>query len=238
VAQVADEKRMTIFEHLAELRMRLIRSFVALGVATLFSLLFTRPVFEILKAPAQSIDLIFIDPTEGVGSYFRVALLAGVILAMPAIVYQAVMFVVPGLTPTEKRYLFWLLPGATLSFVVGVVFAYAVLMPPALTFLLGWPGEDIARPQIRLSSYIDFVTRFLFWVGVVFETPLIIYFLAKVRVVSPQRLASLRKYAIVGAFALGAVITPTFDPVNQTLVAVPLILLYEVGILLARLAYR
>ncbi len=173
--------------------------------------------------------------TGFLGPYMKVALVVGLILAMPVIVYQVIMFVAPGLTRQERRYLFVLLPWIMLSFLVGLAFAYFIFLPPALQFLFSF-GSTIAKPQIRVGSYVDFVSSLLFWIGVVFEMPLVIFFLAKIGVVTPQALARWRKPAWVIAFVVAAVITPTFDPVNQTIVAVPVILLYEVGILLARLA--
>jgi sec-independent protein translocase protein TatC len=110
------------------------------------------------------------------------------------------------------------------------------LLPPALRFLVSF-GSEIATPQIRVENYVSLVLRLLFALGLCFEAPLLIFFLAKIRILTPERVSGFRKFAIVGAFVLGAIITPTFDPINQTLVAVPIILLYEVGILLAKLAW-
>ena len=235
-----DEKNLTFFEHLAELRTRLIIVTVAVAVTTVVSFAFlTKPVFDILLRPATegtpNFELIYTELTGFLGPYMKVALVVGLILAMPVIVYQTIMFVAPGLTRQERTYLFILLPWITLSFLVGVVFAYFVFLPPAIQFLLSFSGT-IARPQIRVGNYVDFVSSLLFWMGVVFEMPLVIFFLAKVGVVTPQVLKRYRRPAWVLAFVMSAVITPTFDPVNQTIVAVPIILLYEAGILLARIA--
>lgn len=234
---MSDEKRMTLVEHLAELRQRLIVLVVVVALTTVLSFLFAGYLFEILIRPAGGVTLIYTEVTEMLGTYMKVALLSGLILALPVIIYELVMFVAPGLTRQEKRYLYILLPGVTLSFVAGAAFAYFVLVPPALKFLLTF-GGDIATPQIKIGNYISTVSSLLFWIGIIFEIPLVIYFLARIGVVNPRLLSRFRPYAIVGAFLLGAVITPTFDPINQTLVAAPLILLYEVGILLARVARR
>ena len=235
-----DEKNLTFFEHLAELRNRLIIITIAVAVTTAISFAFlTRPVFDILLRPATestaSFDLIYTELTGFLGPYMKVALVVGLILAMPLIVYQTIMFVAPGLTRQERTYLFILLPWISLSFLAGVAFAYFVFLPPALQFLLGFSGT-IARPQIRVGNYVDFVSSLLFWIGVVFEMPLVIFFLAKIGVVTPELLVRYRRPAWVIGFVVAAVITPTFDPVNQTIVAVPIILLYEAGILLARIA--
>ena len=170
-----------------------------------------------------------------IGITMKVSLMGGLVLALPIILYQIVMFVAPGLTPREKRYLVALLPGAMISFVTGATFGYYVLLPPALNFLLTF-GSDIATPMIRIGNYINLVVTLLFWLGVSFQTPLVMFFLSKIGVITPWTLARQRRFAVVVAFILGALITPTFDPVNQSLVAVPIILLYELGIWLARLA--
>ena len=141
----------------------------------------------------------------------------------------------PGLTSREKRYLYALFPGAILSFVAGAAFGYYALLPPALNFLLEF-GSDIATPMIRIGNYINLVVTLLFWLGVAFETPLVIFFLSKIGLVTPRSLARQRRLAVVLAFILGALITPTFDPVNQSLVALPIIFLYELGIVLSRVA--
>ena len=158
-------------------------------------------------------------------------------MALPVTIYQIIMFIAPGLTRRERRLLFAFLPLVLLAFVSGMAFAYFVLTPPALHFLLNF-GEDVVTPLIRVSNIVNLMVRLLFWMGVAFETPLIMYLLAQLGIVSSQRLSRFRRVWVVIAFILGALITPTFDPINQTLVALPLLALYEFGILLARLAER
>jgi sec-independent protein translocase protein TatC len=231
-----DEKRMTIIEHLEELRHRLMVSAIALLVGALAGFVFLADwVIRVLKDKAGDVPFIAIEVTETLGVWMKIALYAGAAIAMPVIVYEAIMFVAPALTKQEKKYFFWLLPGVIISFVIGVVFGYFVLLPPALNFLLHFKGEFV-QIQPRLGNYVSTVTKLLFWIGVVFETPVIIFFLAKMHIVNAKMLSRFRKYAFVASFILGAIITPTFDPVNQTLVALPLIILYEIGILLARIA--
>jgi sec-independent protein translocase protein TatC len=235
-----EDRNLTLFEHLAELRNRLIIVVVVVALTTAVSFAFlTQPAFEILLRPATegnpNFELIYTEMTGFFGAYMKVALTTGVIIAMPVIVYEAMMFVAPGLTRQERRYLLILLPWITLSFIVGVVFAYYVFLPPAVQFLITF-GSQIAKPQIRVSNYVDFVSSLLFWIGVIFETPLIIFFLAKIGVVTPVTLTRFRRPFWVIAFVIAALITPTFDPVNQTIVAVPIVILYEAGILLARIA--
>jgi len=231
---MAEEKRMTLIEHLEELRGRLIKSAIALAVTTLASLIFTGRLLKILVAPA-GIKPIFLRPTEMFVTYMRVALISGTALAMPVIVYQMIRFVLPALKPHERRYLYIIVPGATFSFLLGLAFAYFAMLPFALRYLLSF-GGNIAEAKWAIGEYISFVTKLLFWVGVTFETPLLVFFLAKLGVVTPEMLARYRKYAIVAIAVLAAVITPTPDPFNMMVVMVPLLILYEIGVLLAKLA--
>ncbi len=227
-------KKLTIIEHLEELRTRLVISAIALLVATALSLVFTGRFLEFLLVPAGGIKPVFLKPTEMFITYFKVALIGGAALSMPVIVYQLVRFIVPGLKPSEKRYLYILVPATTVLFVLGLSFAYWVLLPFALRYLLTF-GGNIANAMISISEYISFVTTLMLWMGVAFELPVFIVFLAKLRVVSYKQLRGYWKYALVGAFLVAAIITPTPDPFNQTMVAVPLYLLYEVGVLFARI---
>lgn len=227
-------KKLTILEHLEELRQRLIVATVALLAATAVSFIFTGHLLEILLIPSGGIKPVFLKPTEMFITYFKVALIGGVALSMPVIVYQVVRFIVPGLTWSEKRYLFFVVPGATFLFVLGVTFGYLVLLPFALKYLLTF-GGDIASAFISIGEYVSFVVTLLLWMGVAFELPMLIVFLARLRLVNYRQLRGYWKYALVGSFVVAAIITPTPDPFNQTLVAVPLYLLYEVGVLFSRL---
>ena len=237
------QKQFTLGEHLDELRKRLFIAALAMVVGTVIAFVFHRDILDILKDPAgrylavPEATLIYTDLTENLGISMKVSLLGGFILALPVVVYELVMFIAPGLTPRERRYVLLFLPGVTAAFVAGVLFGYFVLLPPALRFLLTF-NTDIATPMIRVGSYTNLVIRLLFWLGVVFETPILMFLLAKLRLVSHKTFARRRRIAVVAAFVLGALITPTFDPINQTLVALPIIALYETGIWLAWLARR
>lgn len=230
-----DKRRMTILQHLEELRGGLIKSVIALLVATLFSLIFTSRFLKILTAPMGNLQPVFLRPTEMIITYFKVALISGVALAMPVIIYQFIRFLLPALKPHERRYLYIIVPGATISFVVGLLFAYLALLPFAVRYLLTF-GGDIARAQWTIGEYIGFVTTILLWMGVAFETPLVIFFLAKVGIITPAMLSHYRRYAILAIAVIAAAITPTPDPFNMMIVMVPLFLLYEAGVLLAKLA--
>ena len=227
-----------------ELRKRLIISTVATVATTVVAFVFYKQIIRVLVRPADleaasggGPGLVFVEVTEMVAVTVKVSLVAGLVLAFPIILYQIVMFVAPGLTSREKRYLFAFMPAVVLAFVAGITFGYFVLIPPAISFLLSW-GSDLATPMIRIGNYINVMVMLLFWMGVVFETPIVMFLLAKLGIVSWRGFSRWRRYWVVVAFILGALITPTFDPLNQALVAVPLILLYEVGIWLARLAAR
>ncbi|MFN8533688.1 MAG: twin-arginine translocase subunit TatC [Dehalococcoidia bacterium] len=245
------ERRMTIVEHLAELRNRIVWSLIALVVGCLIAAFFEPQVFDILKRPIAdllatqtangqpAVVLISTEPTEAFGVYIKVVLLTGLLLSLPMHIYQLVMFIAPGLLPAEKRLLFIFLPFATLSFIAGVIFGYFVLLPPAISFLLTFGvDQNIAQPYIKISSYIDLVVRLLLWIGVAFETPMFMFILGRLGILKYEHISRFRKYAIVGAWLAAALITPTFDPVNQTLVAVPLMILFELGAQLVRIFGR
>lgn len=232
---MAEKRQLTIIEHLEELRGRLIKSAIALAVTTLLSFAFAKRFLRFLIAPMGQTLPVSPSPTTSIVVFAKVALISGVALAMPVLVYQFISFIAPGLTRPEKRYLYLILPGATISFVAGAAFAYFVMLPTAIPFLKGFLS-DIIHPNWFIDRYISFVTSLLFWVGLSFETPLLIFFLAKLGIVTPESLSRYRKYAILIIAVISAVITPTPDPFNMILVMVPLIILYEIGILLAKLA--
>lgn len=234
---MSSNRALPLHAHLEELRRRLIVIVGAVVVGMVIAFFIAGYIFAILKSRAPGVDLIYIGLSEMIGTYFKVVFWSGVALALPVIIYEVAAFVLPALTPPEKKWLFFLVPALFLGLAAGVAFCYFVLLPPALQFLLTF-GGDIARPQIRVGNYISVVVSLLFWSGVVFETPVITFFLAKIGVLQPQWLSQNRRLAFVGAFVLGAIITPTFDPINQTLVAGPLIVLYEISIWLAKLAYK
>ena len=234
---MSNDKKLTFLSHLGELRNRLIKCVIAVAIASVISFIFYDWIFYFLILPAKGINLIYVEMTEMIGTIMRVCLAGGVVLAMPYLVYQGIMFVSPALTRKEKKYVYLILPWIALMFIGGVVFSYFILLPPATRFLITF-GSDIAIPQIKIGNYISIVTRLLLSIGFVFEMPVITTFLSRLGVIKPKWLADKRKVAIIFAFILAAIITPTFDPINQSLVAVPLIVLYEMSIWLARLVQR
>jgi len=231
------EQKLTLFSHFQELRKRIIRIVIAVAVATAVSFIFYEWIFHILILPAEGIELIFIEMTEMIGTIMKVCLASGLVLAMPYLTFQAIMFISPALTRKEKRYVYIILPWITIMFLTGVLFSYFILIPPAINFLITF-GSDIALPQIKIGNYISIVTRLMLAIGLVFEMPVVTTFLARIGIVKAKWLADKRRTAIIVAFILAAVITPTFDPINQCLVAIPLIILYELSIWLAKLVQR
>ena len=238
------DRHLPIGHHLRELRRRLILGTLAVLIGTGVSFAFYKPIVRLLLRPADfnsasgdGPQLVFINVTEMLGVTVKVCLVAGLVLAFPIVLYHVVMFVAPGLSRREKKYLLSFLPGSLLCFVGGIAFGYFVLLPPAINFLLNF-GADLATPTIRIGNYVSVIVMLLFWMGVVFETPLVMFLLAKLGIVTWRGFARWRRHWIVVSFVMGAVITPSPDPFNQALVAGPLIVLYEVGIWLSRLAGR
>jgi sec-independent protein translocase protein TatC len=234
MSDLGENKMMPLMGHLRDLRNVLIKCAIALAMGTAFSLIFTTQILEFLVAPYGDI-LETIDPTENVTTYFRVALMSGAVLAMPFLIYFIWSFIAPGLESKEKRYVRYIVPGATVLFIIGVAFAWGIMLPAAIGFLSTFE-PTIFRTSWRASAYIPFVTSLLFWIGVAFELPLVVFFLAKLKVVTARKLLGWWRFAIVGAAIVAALITPTVDPFNMALVVVPLILLYFLSIVLAKFA--
>jgi sec-independent protein translocase protein TatC len=226
--------QMTLLGHLEELRDRLVKAAVAVFVGTVIAAAFTTQILKLLIAPYGH-PLQVLGPTEGIAIYFRVALTAGLILAMPVLVYQLLMFIMPGLEEREKRYVFWGVPSATLLFLIGAAFAWFVLLPAAIGFLSNWQTEVFLQ-EWQSQRYIPFVTSIIFWLGVSFETPLIIFIMSKLGLVTPQFLIKQWRFAVLIIAIAAAMITPTVDPFNMALVMLPLIALYGISILLSYLA--
>lgn len=232
---------MTLMEHLRELRNRLMVTAFGIAITTVFSFLFTDQLLKFLLIPGQQAHKgfkpIFITPTQSFSVYFEIALLAGVALAMPVIIYEILMFVTPALTKRERRWVFPIVVGAFAFFVLGVVFAYYVALEPAFKFFLNF-GNDYAVPQITIGEYIDFVTHIVFWSGLFFETPLVMMGLAALGVMSARRYLHYWRFAVVLGFVCAALIIPAISPLAQILVAAPIIGLYFLGVALARIVER
>ena len=234
---------MPLREHFRELRSRVLVCMIALLIGSAVSFYFYEEIYAVLLRPAQNAtDLEGFRPvrteiTEFLSITVKMSLLGGFVLALPVILYNAVRFVAPGLTGRERRILFSFLPAALAAFVGGMAFGYFIMIPPAMSFLIGF-GSEVADPFIRISNIVNIMVRLLFWLGLSFETPLVMYVLAVLGIVSGRTFARFRRFWLVAAFVIAAAITPTIDPLNQAIVAGPLIVLYEVGVLLARFAGR
>ena len=230
--------QLTIFEHLDELRGRLMSIGIAMLICTGIGLVLAPRIFDLLiSRGGAEFEPVAIEMTETFVTYFKVSIMTGAGIASGFIVYQIVQFVNPGLTNREKHVLRMVLPLSAFFFIGGVAFGFFITLPFAIKYLLfTFPdvvGLDI-RQDIRISNYVSFVTTVLFAMGMSFQTPLIVFTLVKLHVVSRRALQKFRKYAILVAFVVAAIVTPTPDPLNQSLVAIPLIVLYELGIQISR----
>ncbi len=223
-------------EHIVELRQRLIIAAGGLILAVVICFFFSEPIMQLLCLPIGGIsELKSIEITENVAAVFDVVLLAGFILAFPLIDYEVLAFILPALKPNEKRLLFRFLPPVILFFLAGVCFAFFVVLPAAVPFLTSFMG---IKTEIRPSNYISFSTSLIFWIGIVFEMPIVIYILSRLGIVTPAFLLRNWRQAVVICAVLAMVITPTVDPVNMMLLMVPLVALYFLSILFAKIGKK
>jgi sec-independent protein translocase protein TatC len=228
--------RQAMWDQVEDLRKHLLRSVLGLALAVSISFIFTKPLIEYLAQPVGGLETMrAIEVTESIGVFMKVALLSGVVLSLPYIAFEFWLFAAPGIRPRSRSSSLLAIPLSTLLFVAGMAFAFYVMMPAALPFLLNFMG---IQAELRPASYFNFVTGVMFWIGVAFEFPLIVYALTAMGVVKPQVLAEQWRIAVILIALLAAAITPTVDPVNMALVMAPMILLYFVSIGLSRIAYR
>jgi len=204
---------------------------VGIGLGFAISYGFSQQLLLLLQRPMPT-RLVFIAPTEAFFVNLKVAFYAGLFLSVPLLLFQVWKFVAPGLYEHERRYSFPFLIISTILFLLGAIFAYVVILPIALHFLISQGGE-LWKPNITLSNYLSFCMRLILAAGLVFEFPVLMYFLAKVGVVTPAFLVKNRKYAVLAAFVIAAILTPP-DVFSQVLLAVPLLLLFEVSIFVAK----
>jgi sec-independent protein translocase protein TatC len=245
------DEKMPLTGHLEELRKRLIIIISFVGVSFFLSFYFSKQLFTFLTKPLNSEitlsqkfpfiffieksspSLYFFAPTEALWMYLKISLIAGLFLTLPIVFYQIWKFVAPGLLPKEKHYALPFVVLSTTLFVLGAAFCFYLVLPYAIRFLLSY-GTDQLKQMLSVEKYIDFCLKFLLAFGLIFEIPLAIIFLAKIGLVTPQLLSRNRRYAILLAFIVAALLTPTPDVFNMTLMAVPIIILYEAGIIAAR----
>jgi len=231
------ELRMKFWEHVEEFRHRLMRIVFALAIGFGISLAFTNRAMEFLLFQMSSVRPIALHPTETIVVYFRVAMILGLVLVMPYILYQLLGFFLPGMTRNERRILLTSVFGIGFFFALGVVFAGMVMIPLAVNYLQGFMS-DLVQQTYSIDGYISFVTTIMFSSGMIFETPLLLALIARLGLVTAKQLAKGRRYALVGIALLAALVTPTPDAFNMLLVMAPLVVLYELGILLAWFAER
>jgi sec-independent protein translocase protein TatC len=229
------DKELSLVQHLGEFRDRLMVACIAIAITTAISFLFTTDIIKLLLIPAGVQKLLAISPTENFTTYFRVALFSGFAFSMPVVLYEIYAYIDPALHPNERRFALTLGPFVLALFIAGMLFCYFVLLPNALKFLLNF-GSEVIDNQLRASEYLSFVTLFIVGMGIVFEMPVIIYALIRLGVVQRSWLTKRRRYVFLIVFIIAAVITPTPDPFNQTIVAIPMYLLFELGLLLGRFA--
>lgn len=248
---------MSLFSHLEELRKRIIVSLAAIGVGFLVTFNYSETILRFLKRPlttdlvfsrtypfirsiprpGTTVELIFLAPAEAFWMHMKIAFLAGLLLVLPVILHQIWKFIAPALLPREKALALPFIVLGTLFFFLGLLFCFYFVLPFGLNFLLTYKTESL-KPMISIGNYVDFTAKFLLAFGLIFELPLAIGVAAKVGLVTPQWLAKNRRYAILVNFTIAAILTPTPDLFNQTLMALPMCLLYEIGILAAKVVTR
>jgi len=250
-----ENSKLPLTEHLGELRKRILISFVSLLAVFVIVFNFSENIFEILQLPLKlelRLDLTKpylhikekIPPpflmsaiAEVFWMHIKISFIASFIISLPLLFYQFWCFISPGLLSKEKKYLLPFMLMATVLFLTGVFFCFFVVLPFAVTFFLNYKTSDFVV-LLKIGDYIDFCLKFIMGFGVVFELPLAIILLARFGIVSPKTLAKHRKYAVLFAFVAAGILTPTPDAFNQILMAVPIIILYEIGIMMARIIYR
>ena len=230
VAEVQNDK-MSLVDHLQELRKRLIISIIAVVVGSAFGYLYASELVHFITAPAGK--LYYMSPSEAFFTYLRVSFFAGFLLALPVVLYQIWAFIMPALSTKERISSAILVPSSIVLFFVGLSFSYFLVLPAGIKFFMGFATEDL-QPMLSIGQYLDFVISFLLPFGFIFQLPLFIIVLAKVGVVNSIFLYDKRKYILVLSFVLGAVISPTPDILSQTMIAVPILVMYEVSAFIVR----
>lgn len=223
------DKDMTLTEHLADLRSCLLKSIAALVVATGISVYFLQTIMDVLTSAAK--ELYYMRPAEAFMIYMKVALLSGLILASPFILYELYAFVRPALTRRERKFTLICIPLALVLFIAGLLFSYSFVFPRGLEFFLGFAAGKV-NPLISMESYLDFLLMLVVPFGFAFNVPVILTLLAYLNIISSKLLNKFRRHVILASFIIAGVITPTPDVITQTLLAVPMILLYEVSIVI------
>ncbi|KAL2641900.1 hypothetical protein R1flu_009487 [Riccia fluitans] len=234
--ELPDDKEMTIWDHLEELRERILVSVAAVGVAILGCFAFAKDLIVILEAPvySQGVRFLQLSPGEYFFTTLKVSGYCGLLIGSPVILYEIIAFVVPGLTLSERRFLGPIVLGSSILFYTGVFFSYKVLTPAALTFFVNY-AEGVVESLWSIDQYFEFVLVLLFSTGLAFQVPVIQLLLGQTRIVTAEQMLSVWRYVVVGAVVVAAVLTPSTDPLTQILLAGPLIALYMGGAFLVKL---
>jgi len=234
-------EKQPFLAHLEELRKRLIVCAIAIGIGFVISYIFSKQLFSFLILPLTEVlpadsHLIFTNLPEMFIAYIKVALIAGIILAIPVIFYELWMFLAPALYRNEKGYLIPFVLFSSILFLVGSLFGYFVVFPYGFKFFIGFATEDIqALPSVK--QYFSFTIRLLLAFGLVFELPVVVFFMTKIGLITPDSMKRFRKFAILSSFILSAILTPP-DVATQIMMALPIIILYELSILISKGIYR
>lgn len=232
--ELPSEVEMSLFDHLEELRMRIFSALIAVVVGVVICFIFVKPIVEILELPAQGVKFLQLAPGEFFFVSIKVAGYSGILLASPFILYQIIQFVLPGLTRRERRLLAPVVLGSSILFFVGIFFAYIALIPAALNFFISY-GGDVVEQSWSIDRYFEFVLLLLFSTGLAFQIPIIQLILGYLNLVSSTKMLSGWRYVVLGAVVLGAVLTPSTDPLTQSLLAGAVLGLYFGGIGLVKI---
>jgi sec-independent protein translocase protein TatC len=228
-------EEMTLLEHMEELRDRIIKSVIAVGVAFIAGVFLAGPLLKRLQEESgagSGFDVV--SPTDPITIYFKIALYIAIGIALPVLMWQVIGFLLPGLTKKEKRFLILSMPFVVVLFLLGVSYAFFFAAPRALQFLASFMS-DIYEWSPEGQEVINFYLTLMVGLGLAFQLPVVMFILAKLGAVTPKKMAEFRRYAVIAILIVAAVITPSTDPINMGVVAVPLFLLYEGGILIARI---
>jgi sec-independent protein translocase protein TatC len=232
--ELPDEVEMSFFDHLEELRQRIFYVLIAAAVGVVGCFFYVRPIVQLLEVPAQGVKFLQLAPGEYFFVSLKVAAYSGLLLSTPFILYQIIQFVLPGLTRRERRLLGPVVLGSSVLFVGGLVFAYFLLIPAALKFFISY-GADVVEQLWSIEKYFEFVLLLLFSTGLAFQIPVIQLLLGALGIVSSKQMYSGWRYVIMGSVILGAVLTPSTDPLTQSLLAGAVLGLYFGGIGLVKL---
>ena len=256
---MADTKLMSFLEHLGDLRRKITVSLIAICITFVITFNYSEYILKFLMFPLRynldfsvrkmymyfvpqdklhNTKLVFLAPAEGFWMNMKIALVTALLIALPILFQQLWSFISPGLHVKEKKYVVPFVFIATVLFLVGAAFCFFIVLPFAMGFLLTYKIGDFMMPMLSVGQYVDFCLKFILAFGIVFELPIFVVFATRMGFVTTKTLAKNRKYAILIAFIVAAFLTPTPDAFNQTLMAVPMIILYEVGILVSRILIR